>query len=222
MVFTEYAATLDWIAGILAQRGYRNGIELATIQGSTDPEDRADIRARFTAPPDKHPVRVLVATDSAGEGIDLQDYCHRLVNFDIPFNPSRLEQRIGRIDRYGQQNAPEIYQLRLPPRRPRSTPRDLQVPRRHRHRQDRQVAADLGSVNQVIDVDAEIQEHLTGTRGAGASRGAATAARSSAGPRRRPGRAGPHPHRSVPHLRRAEDEDAPHARRTPGGWSTPR
>ena len=56
-------------------------------------------------------MRVLVATDSAGEGIDLQDYCHRLVNFDIPFNPSRLEQRIGRIDRYGQQNVPEIYQL---------------------------------------------------------------------------------------------------------------
>ena len=56
-------------------------------------------------------MRVLVATDSAGEGIDLQDHCHRLVNFDIPFNPSRLEQRIGRIDRYGQQHAPEIYQL---------------------------------------------------------------------------------------------------------------
>ena len=54
---------------------------------------------------------MLVATDSAGEGIDLQDYCHRLVNFDIPFNPSRLEQRIGRIDRYGQEDTPEIYQL---------------------------------------------------------------------------------------------------------------
>ena len=52
---------------------------------------------------------MLVATDSAGEGIDLQTHCHRLVNFDIPFNPSRLEQRIGRIDRYGQKHTPEIY-----------------------------------------------------------------------------------------------------------------
>ena len=81
------------------------------IQGSTPAEEREDIRAKFTAPPDKQPVRVLVATDSAGEGIDLQDHCHRLVNFDIPFNPSRLEQRIGRIDRYGQEHTPEIYQL---------------------------------------------------------------------------------------------------------------
>ena len=56
-------------------------------------------------------VRVLVATDAAGEGIDLQAYCHRLVNFDVPFNPSRLEQRVGRIDRYGQREVPKIYYL---------------------------------------------------------------------------------------------------------------
>ena len=150
--------------GILAQRGYRNGIELATIQGSTDPDDRADIRARFTAPPDKHPVRVLVATDSAGEGIDLQDYCHRLVNFDIPFNPSRLEQRIGRIDRYGQQNVPEIYQLTPAPPTTKYA-RDLRFLIDIVTGKIKQVAADLGSVNQVIDVDAEIQEHLTGRKG---------------------------------------------------------
>ena len=114
VVFTEYAATLDWIVRVLSQRGYREGTELAVIQGSTPAEEREDIRAKFTAPPNKQPVRVLVATDSAGEGIDLQDYCHRLVNFDIPFNPSRLEQRIGRIDRYGQQFTPEIYQLSPP------------------------------------------------------------------------------------------------------------
>ena len=164
VVFTEYAATLDWIADILAQCGYRDGIELATIQGSTDPDDRADIRARFTAPPGQHPVRVLVATDSAGEGIDLQDYCHRLVNFDIPFNPSRLEQRIGRIDRYGQQHVPEIYQLTPAPPSTKYA-RDLKFLIDIVTGKIRQVAADLGSVNQVIDVDAEIQEHLTGRKG---------------------------------------------------------
>lgn len=52
-----------------------------------------------------------MATDAAGEGIDLQAYCHRLVNFDVPFNPSRLEQRVGRIDRYGQREVPEVYYL---------------------------------------------------------------------------------------------------------------
>ena len=52
---------------------------------------------------------MLLATDAAGEGIDLQTHCHRLVNFDIPFNPSRLEQRIGRIDRYGQTDEPEVF-----------------------------------------------------------------------------------------------------------------
>ena len=72
-------------------------------------EDREYIRSQFTADPAKEPVRVLLATDAAGEGIDLQTHCHRLVNFDIPFNPSRLEQRIGRIDRYGQTEAPEVY-----------------------------------------------------------------------------------------------------------------
>ena len=124
VVFTEYAATLDWIVRVLTQHGYREGTELAVIQGSTPAEEREDIRAKFTAPPDKQPVRVLVATDSAGEGIDLQDYCHRLVNFDIPFNPSRLEQRIGRVDRYGQKLTPEIYQL-SPPGTARPMRRDL-------------------------------------------------------------------------------------------------
>ncbi len=54
-------------------------------------------------------MRILLATDAASEGIDLQNHCHRLVNYDIPFNPNKLEQRIGRIDRYGQRTPPEIW-----------------------------------------------------------------------------------------------------------------
>ncbi len=92
---------------MLEQRGY--GPVLRRHPGSTPAEDREQIRARFSEDPSEEPVRVLVATDSAGEGIDLQAHCHRLVNFDIPFNPSRLEQRIGRIDRYGQDDHPEIF-----------------------------------------------------------------------------------------------------------------
>jgi superfamily II DNA or RNA helicase len=161
VVFTEYAATLDWIAGVLTQRGYRD--VLATIQGSTPIEEREDIRARFTEDPSKEGVRVLVATDSAGEGIDLQDHCHRLVNYDIPFNPSRLEQRIGRIDRYGQRHTPEIYHF-APDSSATTYAADLDFMRRIAVKVGT-VAHDLGSVNQVID--AEVQQHFArvgGTR----------------------------------------------------------
>ena len=109
VVFTEYADTLDWIVSVLRQQGY--GERLAVIRGSTAAEEREDIRARFNADPVEENMRVLVATDAAGEGIDLQTYCHRLVNFDVPFNPSRLEQRVGRIDRYGQRETPTIFYL---------------------------------------------------------------------------------------------------------------
>lgn len=107
VVFTEYADTLEWIVSVLRQRGYDER-RLAVIRGSTPAEEREDVRARFNADPVEEDVRVLIATDAAGEGIDLQAHCHRLVNFDIPFNPSRLEQRVGRIDRYGQREDPEI------------------------------------------------------------------------------------------------------------------
>ena len=108
VVFTEYADTLEWLVAVLRSRGY-NENRLGVIQGSTPREQREALRFAFTEDPAKEPIRVLVATDAAGEGIDLQDYCHRLVNFDVPFNPSRLEQRIGRIDRYGQVHPPEIF-----------------------------------------------------------------------------------------------------------------
>jgi superfamily II DNA or RNA helicase len=158
VVFTEYAATLEWIVEYLRQQGY--GDVLGTIQGSTPAEERELVRARFTQHPSRDPIRVLVATDSAGEGIDLQAYCHRLVNFDIPFNPSRLEQRIGRIDRYGQTENPEVFHFQ--PERDSSTyTADLDFLRRIAEKIGN-VARDLGSVNAVIDD--EIQEHFCAIR----------------------------------------------------------
>jgi superfamily II DNA or RNA helicase len=157
VVFTEYATTLDWIVNILTQRGYRDVI--AAIQGSTPQEERELIRARFTADPAEERVRLLVATDSAGEGIDLQTYCHRLVNFDVPFNPSRLEQRIGRIDRYGQRQVPQIYHF-APDSTSTTFAADMDFMRRIAEKVGT-VARDLGSVNQVID--AEVQEHFSPT-----------------------------------------------------------
>ncbi|MFD4945939.1 DISARM system SNF2-like helicase DrmD [Streptomyces sp. NPDC058409] len=155
VVFTEYAATLDWIAGVLQQRGYKDVLE--TIQGSTPAEKREEIRARFTEDPAKHKVRVLLATDSAGEGIDLQTHCHRLVNFDIPFNPSRLEQRIGRIDRYGQTKNPEIYHFK-PAETSTTYAADLSFLGKIAKKVST-AAGDLGSINPVIDAD--VQEHFS-------------------------------------------------------------
>ena len=67
-----------------------------------DSARRERLKAAFQAGPDRHPVRVLLATDAASEGIDLQAHCRRVIHYDIPFNPNRLEQRIGRVDRFGQ------------------------------------------------------------------------------------------------------------------------
>jgi Helicase conserved C-terminal domain len=154
VIFTEYTTTLEWLIRVLEQKGY--GPVLDSIRGSTPAEERELIRARFSENPSIEPIRVLVATDSAGEGIDLQAHCHRLVNFDIPFNPSRLEQRIGRIDRYGQNDSPEIFHL-VPVASSTTYAGDLSFMGRIAEKVGT-IAADLGSVNQVIDAD--IQRHF--------------------------------------------------------------
>lgn len=180
VVFTEYAATLEWVKGVLEQHGYDAG-RLAVIQGSTPHEEREGIRARFTAKPTEEPLRVLIATDAAGEGIDLQDHCHRLVNIDIPFNPSRLEQRIGRIDRYGQRYRPEVYYF-APTETSTTYAADLSFMQRIAEKVST-VRSDLGSVNPLIDD--EIQEHFGATAGvkrtARPDRGAETINRAMAG-----------------------------------------
>lgn len=155
VIFTEYAHTVDWLARVLRQRGYVED-RLAVIQGSTKPEDREYIRSQFTADPAKEPVRVLLATDAAGEGIDLQTHCHRLVNFDVPFNPSRLEQRIGRIDRYGQTQEPQVFHF-VPVAGASTYSADLDFMSRIA-RKIAQVQYDLGSANQVVGE--EIQTHF--------------------------------------------------------------
>lgn len=155
VVFTEYAHTVDWLTRVLNQRGY-TAERLAVIQGSTSTEDREYIRSQFTADPATEPVRVLLATDAAGEGIDLQAYCHRLVNFDIPFNPSRLEQRIGRIDRYGQTKEPQVFHF-VPVADSSTYAADLNFMERIA-RKIAQVEYDLGSANQVVGE--EIQGHF--------------------------------------------------------------
>ena len=109
IIFTEYRATQNWLQTLLAAEGLTEGERLMTLYGGMNDEDRDRIKAAFQARPEQSDVRILLATDAASEGIDLQNYCHRLVHFEIPWNPNRMEQRNGRIDRHGQKFEPLVY-----------------------------------------------------------------------------------------------------------------
>jgi len=102
IIFTEYLATQNWLQGVLAAEGLTGGERLLTMYGGMDTKDRERIKAAFQTDPKQSPVRILLATDAASEGIDLQNHCSKMVHFEIPWNPNRLEQRNGRIDRHGQ------------------------------------------------------------------------------------------------------------------------
>lgn len=101
ILFTEYRTTHQWIHQILASHGF-GGERLAQLHGGLSQEEREPIKAAFQASPLDSPVRILLATDAASEGIDLQNHCNRLIHLEIPYNPNVMEQRNGRIDRHGQ------------------------------------------------------------------------------------------------------------------------
>ena len=106
IIFTEYRATQNWLQGILAAEGLTGSDRLLTLYGGMDSKDRERIKAAFQTDPRRSPVRILLATDAASEGIDLQNYCSRMIHYEIPWNPNRLEQRNGCIDRHGQKSNP--------------------------------------------------------------------------------------------------------------------
>ena len=99
LIFSEFKDTLDYLVGRLRDWGFRVGF----IHGGMKSGSREEPGSRLWAEQqfkDAH-IQILVATEAAGEGINLQ-FCHILFNYDIPWNPNRLEQRMGRIHRYGQ------------------------------------------------------------------------------------------------------------------------
>jgi superfamily II DNA or RNA helicase len=93
IVFTEYRDTLEHLARSL------DGEPVALVHGALTPSERRDALQRFT----QGPADILLATDAASEGLNLQHRCRRIINMELPWNPLRLEQRIGRVDRIGQQ-----------------------------------------------------------------------------------------------------------------------
>jgi ERCC4-related helicase len=104
IIFTEYEDTLRYLQRQLEGEfsdtdDPSHRIAIFSGEASSQRARREEIKRAFNAEPSQHPVRILLATDAAREGLNLQAYCHNLFHFDIPWNPSRMEQRNGRIDR---------------------------------------------------------------------------------------------------------------------------
>jgi superfamily II DNA or RNA helicase len=101
VIFTEHKDTLDKLTERLTDKGYT----VSTIHGGMNVELRKQAQRDF-----RMRAKIMIATDAAGEGINLQ-FCRYLINWDIPWNPNRLEQRMGRIHRYGQKDDVWVYNL---------------------------------------------------------------------------------------------------------------
>jgi superfamily II DNA or RNA helicase len=148
LIFTEWDATNRYLVSQL--RRAIEGTPLAehrieVFHGSTGKDKREEIKRAFNAAPDSHPLRILVATDAAREGLNFQAHCHNLFHFDVPWNPSRLEQRNGRIDRK-LQPAPEVF-CRYFVYRQRPEDRVLQA----LVRKTKTIREELGSLSQVLE-----------------------------------------------------------------------
>lgn len=102
IIFTEYRTTQKWLFELLGSRGLAQDDRLMILYGGMNSDDRERVKAAFQAGPDISSTRILLATDAASEGLDLQNYCSKLIHYEIPWNPNRMEQRNGRIDRHGQ------------------------------------------------------------------------------------------------------------------------
>ena len=148
LIFTEYDDTKRYLvsrleAAITGSDQAEHRIQI--FHGPTPPPKREEIKRAFNTDPKKHPVRILVATDAAREGLNLQAYCFNLFHFDVPWNPSRMEQRNGRIDRKLQPQ-PEVFcHYFVYEQRPEDRILKVLV------RKTKTIREELGSLSQVID-----------------------------------------------------------------------
>ena len=122
---------------------------IETIDGLVAGARRREIQRRFNAPPAEDPLRILLATDAAREGLNFQAHCTDLFHFDLPWNPGRIEQRNGRIDRK-LQPAPQVRcRYFLLPQRQEDRVLDVLV------RKTETIQRELGSLSKVIEADIE-------------------------------------------------------------------
>jgi len=103
LIFTEHRDTLEYLTNRLSALGFAG--RLAHIHGGMDYRERQEAIEHFRKPAAEHGAQYMICTDAAAEGVNLQ-FCWIMINYDIPWNPARLEQRMGRIHRYGQKHDP--------------------------------------------------------------------------------------------------------------------
>jgi hypothetical protein len=139
-VFTEYKTTLDYLIRRLRERYDPDRILM--LYGGMDEGERHLIKYAFNDP--AHPVRVFLATDAAAEGLNLQRTARYILHFDCPWNPSRVEQRNGRLDRHGQARDVTVYHFVS------DQDQDLRF-LSHVIRKADEIREDLGSANELFD-----------------------------------------------------------------------
>jgi ERCC4-related helicase len=148
LIFTEYTDTkryLDEQLRTLLARTDRIDERIDTFHGGMDDERREEVKRAFNANPEKHPLRILIATDAGREGLNFQNHCADLFHFDVPWNPSRMEQRNGRIDRKGQRSPEVRCHYFVFTQRPEDRVLEALV------RKTQNIQAELGSLSQVLE-----------------------------------------------------------------------
>ncbi len=148
LIFTEYTDTKRYLQqqleAIIVQSDWAQQ-RIGTFHGGMSDEHRENIKAAFNANPAKHPLRILIATDAAREGVNLQNYCDELFHFDVPWNPSRMEQRNGRIDRRLQKSAVVRCHYFVYPQRAEDRVLDVLV------QKTKTIQVELGSLSPVVE-----------------------------------------------------------------------
>ena len=148
IIFTEYEDTARYLRTQLeaAMAGTdRAEARLDVFHGPTPSDKREDLKRAFNEPPDRQPLRILIATDAAREGLNLQAHCWHLFHFDLPWNPSRLEQRNGRVDRKLQPNAEVFCHYFVYTQRPEDRVLRALV------RKTETIRLELGSLSEVVE-----------------------------------------------------------------------
>ena len=148
LIFTEYEDTRRYLERCLTEaisHSHRAHERIATFTGSTPRHKREEVKRAFNTEPTDHPLRILIATDAAREGLNLQRHCRDLFHFDLPWNPGRLDQRNGRIDRKLQPAEEVVCHYFLFAQRPEDRVLQVLVNKAEKIREE------LGSVAKVLE-----------------------------------------------------------------------
>jgi len=148
ILFTEWDDTKRYLKRrleVAIEKSDRASQRIEIYHGPTPVAKREEIKRAFNADPKRHPVRILIATDAAREGLNLQAHCWNLFHMDVPWNPSRMEQRNGRIDRKLQPNSKVFCHYFVYKQRPEDRVLKVLV------RKTETIKEELGSLSQVID-----------------------------------------------------------------------